>query len=371
MPSWTDKITSLPKAVKDSFDDLRRELRIRRRARKNLIVQPYLGYGRKDYLYAKGRVLEDKRILSELTDSRIRNLINSYKRFETNEIRFARLQAEYYSHEFELIADKEGYYRIDQEFSEPVQVREAGWQTIDYKLLDVPQEGYLFEKYTKVRASGQALIPQPTAKFGVISDIDDTVLQTHVTSFFKAKMLYASLFKNAYTRLPFRGAAEFYRALQLGGSGQEGNPFFYVSNSPWNIYDLLISFMEVHNLPKGPILLRDIELTPIPEPEGYRGHKHEEVAKIIQTYPHLPFILIGDSGESDADIYLAIAAEFPKQILAIYIRDVQHRKRAERIKTLIEATTDIDMRLVNDSREAATHALQKGWITEEAYAVIP
>jgi phosphatidate phosphatase APP1 len=81
------------------------------------------------------------------------------------------------------------------------------------------------------------------------------VLQSSVTNFLKmARMV---LLGNAHTRLPFEGVAAFYRALQRGASGGEFNPIFYVSNSPWNLYDLLEDFMDVHGVPAGPLFLRD------------------------------------------------------------------------------------------------------------------
>jgi len=366
-----NNLKNIIRPLEIAWDDFWRKRSLRRRARQNLKLDTYLGYGRQDYLYAKGRVLEDRGILSEISDSRIRNFINSYKRFGTNEISYAQLRAKYHSHKFQLKADDEGYFKIDQQFSEPVEPRNKAWQKIKYKLLDVPVEGYLPKKYKAVKGRSEALIPPPEARFGVISDIDDTILQTHVTSFFKLRMVYATFFKNAYTRLPFEGAAEFYQALQKGSGGNGFNPIFYVSNSPWNIYDLLKNFMEVNDIPKGPIMLRDFGIPRTPRPDGYRGHKHEEVVKIVKTYPRLPFILIGDSGERDADIYLSVAQEFPGRIRAIYIRDVKDRKRARRIKTIIEDTTDVDIFLVRNSREAAMHALENDWITKQAFEQIP
>lgn len=58
--------------------------------------------------------------------------------------------------------------------------------------------------------------------------------------------------------LPFKGVSAFYQALQKGKEGTANNPIFYVSSSPWNLYDLLLHFCEVHDIPKGPFLLRDL-----------------------------------------------------------------------------------------------------------------
>ena len=70
-------------------------------------------------------------------------------------------------------------------------------------------------------------------------------------------MAKLTLLHNAHTRLPFEGVAGFYQALQRGRDGEAYNPVFYVSNSPWNLYDLLEDFLDVHGIPRGPLLLRD------------------------------------------------------------------------------------------------------------------
>ena len=94
------------------------------------------------------------------------------------------------------------------------------------------------------------LVPAPQAQFGVISDIDDTVVHSNVTS--KLRMILTVALSNARTRKPFKGVAAFYRALHAGV-----NPVFYVSKSPWNLYAPLVEYLEVQGLPLGPLLLRD------------------------------------------------------------------------------------------------------------------
>ena len=102
------------------------------------------------------------------------------------------------------------------------------------------------------------LTPPPDAAFGVISDIDDTVLVSHATSTLKAVL--TAILNNAQTRSPFPGVPAFYRALQAGPGGDGYNPVFYVSSSPWNFYDLLTEFMAIHAMPAGPLFLRDYGL---------------------------------------------------------------------------------------------------------------
>ena len=109
--------------------------------------------------------------------------------------------------------------------------------------------------------------PLKRARFGVISDIDDTIVSSHVAN--KLKMILTAALSNSRTRKPFAGVAAFYRALHAGV-----NPFFYVSKSPWNLYAPLVEYLEVQGLPLGPLLLRDFGLLRQKEHkrEGDRGH---------------------------------------------------------------------------------------------------
>src|SRR5687768_17759104 len=88
----------------------------------------------------------------------------------------------------------------------------------------------------RVRSKGHVLVPYG-ARFGVISDLDDTVVRSSATSVLKMACIVVR--NNAHTRLPFEGVAAFYRALQLGPASESSNPIFYVSSSPWNSYDIL------------------------------------------------------------------------------------------------------------------------------------
>ena len=107
---------------------------------------------------------------------------------------------------------------------------------------------------------GEVLVAPPARRRSAsISDLDDTVIQSRVTSFLQA--VRTVMLGNARTRLPFPGVAAFYRALERGGDGgDEQNPIFYVSSSPWNIHDLIAEFLDVQGIPTGPIRLRDWDI---------------------------------------------------------------------------------------------------------------
>jgi phosphatidate phosphatase APP1 len=181
------------------------------------------------------------------------------------------------------------------------------------------------------------------------------------------------LLANARTRLPFAGVSEFYKALQLGRNGKRNNPFFYVSSSPWNMYDLLTDFLDLNQIPAGPIMLRDIGFGGETKLRGgHMGHKFKEITQILEAYPELKFVLIGDSGQEDPKIYREVVKQFPDRVLAIYIRDVQLPDR-EKIaidvsKSLLE--DKVEMVIVDNTVEAAEHAAKIGLIYTEAIPAI-
>ena len=230
-------------------------------------------------------------------------------------------------------------------------------------MIDAPVE--LKEEIT---ANAHVLVPPPDAEYGVISDIDDTIMRTGATSLLESGRNV--LLNNAHTRIPFHGVSKFYRSLQLGRNGKRNNPFFYVSSSPWNNYDLLYHFLELNEIPQGPLLLRDfgIDETKLGHSD-HMSHKYKEIENILITYPELDFILIGDSGQQDAAIYSEVVKNHPGRIMAIYIRDVAIEKHTRKVigiaDELKKGGGDVEMLLVKETAEAAKHAAGKGFIFVE------
>ena len=136
----------------------------------------------------------------------------------------------------------------------------------------------------------------------------------------------------------FPGVAAFYRALERGAGGSEANPIFYVSSSPWNLHDVIADFLDAQEIPVGPMLLRDWDIGR--EMMRTRQYKLAQIREIMGTYPSLPFILVGDSGQEDPEIYGELVTEFPGRILAIYIRNVSpHPERLASIRALADRVT--------------------------------
>lgn len=319
-----------------------------------VIVMPYGGYANDQSMHAQARVLEDEGINHSEGDSAIRNLWHSFKRFESDEKKGATVKVKWGNQEKTLVSDKEGYIYLDGPLNQEFSHEETLWIPITYQLMEGPEVVY--------QTTSVIMKPSPNAEFGVISDLDDTVIHTGVSSTLKWRMLVNSLMQHSHNRMPLEGAQEFYQMLHKGKSGYGTNPFFYLSNSPWNIYDYLCAFLKKFDFPKGTVLLRDIGITLRRRKSFMEGNKYLKVKHILETYPSIPFILIGDAAEIDADIYLKIARTFPDQILAIYIRAVKKKSLIKRVETLIEANTDIQVVLVKEPDEAIEHARSQGYI---------
>jgi phosphatidate phosphatase APP1 len=176
------------------------------------------------------------------------------------------------------------------------------------------------------------------------------------------------LFHDARSREPFPGAAQLYRGLQRGR-----NPIFYVSRSGWNLYDLFDAFMRVHGLPRGPMFLTDLALVePKSEAMGGGEDKLGRIRALLATYPALRFVLIGDSGQTDPEIYRRIVAEHPGRIRAVYIRDVSGRRRDAEVRAIVEELrrAGVSAAAVASSVEAARQAVADGLVEPGTVAAV-
>ncbi len=334
------------------------------RGKDPLLIQSYLSYGVPGRVFLMGRVLEDRGVAAaEEGDSLWQNFKGAWKRFRSGEVAHADIRVTLAGSDFEaqIRADDEGHFSEWLELPQDLPTA----QPDDDRLLTFTLELTHPERTPPVRGETSVLIPSPDARFGVISDIDDTVLQTGATSV--RSLAKQVLFGNAYTRLPFKGVAAFYEALQAGG-----NPLFYVSSSPWNLYDVLVEFMELNDIPLGPVLLRDWGLSATELlPTSHGSHKQEAIRQILETYPELPFLLIGDSGQEDPEIYHEIVHAFPGRVLGIYIRDVDDdAARRESVQKLARELQEdgSTLLLTADTGAAAAHAAAQGWIHQSEVA---
>ncbi|GAA4386636.1 App1 family protein [Hymenobacter koreensis] len=353
----------------ENADDLLRRARTRLGLLHPVQVLPYRSYGTPERLYVKGRVLTDKGITDpDPSDSRWHNLLNMYRRFDSQEIPGAQLRVRPGDGtEHHVITDEEGYFTLNLEPQRLNQPVDFLWHQVEVELMHAPGP----QPAQRVMMA-PVLVPPADAEYGIISDLDDTVIQTSATDLLR--MARTVLLRNARSRLPFKGVAEFYRQLQLGRNGKRNNPFFYVSSSPWNLYDLLEDFLTLNEIPPGPLLLRDmaVKRKASGDASEHHGHKLREIDNLLLTYPQLPFVLIGDSGQEDANIYREVVRRHPGRVLAIYIRDVNLPQRAALVTQVSEDLRghEVEMLLVKDTVQAAEHAAQTGLVFNAAVEAV-
>src|SRR5688572_14280554 len=342
----------------DHLDAARRRFGARFGGQRPRHIEAYRGWADAKAAEFTGRVLASKPQGGPKEDDNWwDNLLNTYRRFESDEIPGVALKAQFRGAEATATSDAEGYYRFA--FDTPAEPLDELWDNAMVSLQD-----------------GTLMTPQPIlqigpqAAFGCISDIDDTILHSSILDWKTAAQL--TFLHNARTRKPLQGVSKLYQAFQAGADGKARNPIFYVSSSPWNLYDLLEDFLELNAIPYGPIHLRDIgfDTGKFVKSEGH-GHKLERAREIILRFPQLRWVLLGDSGQADAELYAEAAKEFGNKILAIYIRDVvpdTDDPRDQFVDNYIGkvAGTNVPMLRVSDSLAIAEHAVTLGLLPESS-----
>ena len=336
------------RAARRLFRVLNRPVRAAR-GKGGIAVQAFRGYGSQSQVFMIGRVLRQPGGPASGSD-----LADLGRRILQRGVRDAALTARFNGVEERIATDRDGYFRLHLDLPQAPPA-EPLWHPVELTLTS-PES---------LTTEGEVFIPPPDCDFVVISDIDDTIVYTGVAN--KAKMLWHLFMQDAEDRVAFPGAGAFLQALHRGPSGRGANPMLYVSRGPWSIYEVLDEFFNRHEIPDGPILfLREWGLTlHSPLPRRAKGHKLALIRNMLKLYDTLPFILIGDSGQRDPEIYAQVVHEHPGRVKAIYIRNVSHdAERDEAIHDLGReiAAAGSTLVLTADSLEMAHHAAEHGLI---------
>lgn len=227
MAKVKNKVVSVLYSISHGLSILKLRVGIKLGLIRSVMIMPYQGFGNEKELFFLGRVLRDRGIgISQLDDSRWRNFKKMYKRFMTWKIPDVKVEASFGGITKSATTDDEGYFEFRMELPQPIKSQNP-WQKIRLELIDKVVKN---QKPPVVYSN--VFVPSENVEFGVISDIDDTVVPTGATRLWE--MLKTTFMGNAHTRVPFPGVAAFYQALSKGLVGYENNPFFYVSSSPGN-----------------------------------------------------------------------------------------------------------------------------------------
>jgi len=205
------------------------------------------------------------------------------------------------------------FYDEKKSVSRTVKTNESGHFVLRASLDFIPTHVRVLAS-EHLSATEEVKVTQPKG-VSVISDVDDTIKHSSIGSGAR------EIFRNAFIRdlgdLTIEGVKEWYNTMYDMGVG-----FHFVSNSPWQLFPVLVSFFQIAGLPPGSYHLKQYTgmLQGIFEPVAER--KKGTLTKIMRDFPERRFVLIGDSGEADLEVYTDIALAHPGMILAIFIRDV-------------------------------------------------
>ena len=238
------------------------------------------------------------------------------------------------SEEKKRFEDRTQLFRIDSERNKKISLALLGqeitlsktdpWGLTDKKIILKPSSTTHGEKIQyhavlpdsdKREFSGDLVLVSEKG-LSIISDIDDTIKDSHVLD---KQLLVRNTFVN-----PLHSVAGMSDLYQAYAASNQHLAFHYVSSSPLQLYPLLTEFLQQEKFPAGSLHLRPIKLLDelFKEGSSSQRHKHKQIRDLLKQFPKRQFILMGDSGEADPEIYAAVAKDYPERIRQIYIRDV-------------------------------------------------
>ncbi|GAB3803303.1 App1 family protein [Micromonospora zhanjiangensis] len=270
------------------------ERRLRRGGWKARIVA-YTGYGAPGWVRVMGRVVLGR---LESRPRRRAEKVRGWRSFATLPAKHARVVIEAGGQRCEAETDRSGFIDVVVEADLP-----AGWGTVRLSAVDA----------TPVEAPVR--IVDPSVRFGILSDIDDTVMVTALPRPLLAA--WNTFVLDEHARMAVPGMAVLYERLV---TAHPGAPVFYLSTGAWNVAPALTRFLSRHLYPGGPLLLTDWG----PTADGWfrsgMEHKRVTLARLAKEFPDVRWLLVGDDGQHDQEIYAKFAAEHPERVAGVAIR---------------------------------------------------
>ena len=317
-----------------------------------LDITLYRGYVNDQELVVFGHVFNswapDKYEIDRRGYKHVKSVI---KMFTINPIRNIKVTLHFKDLEVTTKTLDDGYFRFTIPYNEYL---DSGWHSyaVSCRLngMGIIEQGELLKPFK--------------SKLGIISDIDDTFLISHTNNIFKK--LYVLLARNINNRKVFNDVVPHYQALSRAGQEEEEafNSFFYVSSSEWNLYEFILQFARMHQLPKAIIKLKKIK-TGLGDflftGSGSHDHKFLKIKDVISFYPHLTYVLMGDDSQHDPYLYERVVKVFPQSVKAIYIRQTS-RKKKKKVKETLMNIEDMGVATCyfKDSHKAIRHSKRIG-----------
>ncbi len=286
--------------------------------RRQTVIAPYTGYRNAEKLHVSARVLRQRpeREAAKNSFSKFLHLLSLYA---SDEVPHAKVTLHGYGQEVTKAANDEGFVHFEIDLDDIPLPLHAEWESVTLSL----------SAKDHVPVPAPVLVPGTDGRLGIISDIDDTIIETGATDFIRNWRRV--LVQLPDDRIMVPGAADMYRTLGAASKPDMDapltRPFFYVSSSPWNLFGFLTRFMEINNIPPGVLMLRDWDFSPKTLGNSSHGeHKRRQIESILEFYPDMRFVLIGDYTQGDAEAFAQIVKNDSARIAAVFIRTAEGEK---------------------------------------------
>ena len=282
--------------IEDAYTAFR--ARISRFKGKVPTVAVFRGYGGKDFVRVLARVLY---VDKDPKTKKMRRLVRGWRAFVAVPVAGCEVTVRIGEQRFTLTSDRGGV--IDE--------------TIKLNL--PPGRHTVMMRAGKGRgwAQNEITVSDPKSNFGIVCDVDDTVMVTALPRILLAA--WNTFVLDEHARRPVPGMAVL---LNKFGAQYPNAMTFYLSTGPWNIAPTLERFLSRHMYPRGPFLLTDWGATPERAFRSGREHKRESLKRLALEFPDTKWVLVGDDGQHDEKIYGEFARQNPGRVLAVVIRQL-------------------------------------------------
>jgi len=275
-------------------------------ANDNILV--YHAYGNANNILIQGR-MEEKKTFSEAKkdDNWFQNIWRTVRQVKGDELKNQTIYALLNGEKFETKGDDEGYFEFDITTK---QALKTGYEKIVLYI-----KGNSDADETDVTIIGE----EPLV--GIISDFDDTMIVSDVTN--KLKLGYNTVFKNYKQRTVVPTMGERFQKILAQNPKDVPSTLFILSGSPQQLFFAVEDFLAFHHFPKHTLILKKAHgdhKDPLTDQFAY---KTEKIERLIKLYPNMRWVMFGDSGEKDAEIYKFIKKKYPKKVISYHIRDVE------------------------------------------------
>ncbi|NNH06897.1 DUF2183 domain-containing protein [Cellulomonas fimi] len=233
-------------------------------------------------------------------DARPAPSVRGWRSFATAQVAGARVTVRVGSLEHEVATDRGGYLDVVLDSDLP-----PGWHHVEI----TTQDG--------ATSRAPVLVVDPEARVGLVSDIDDTVMVTRLPRPLVAA--WNVLVRHESAREPVPGMADLYAELRRRNPGM---PVVYLSTGAWNAAPAIARFLHRYGYPAGPLLLTDWGPTNTGWFRSGRAHKVGQLRRLFHELPDVRWVLVGDDGQRDPEIYAGAATHHPDHVRAILLRQL-------------------------------------------------